>query len=165
MYIYQLHIQKGKTNEALESDAHLIGKRWHYSKNTKDNTDSDVINGGVSGDWYICTKYRNIKRELLDNKIYAISMNAWIFNYDRCVTIMKTEKAKKTIKAMGDRWKTFYDDNQDFKDLPDPDIQSYDRRKSKDMFKKQSEDNTIDINQRITITIYSRLCFIVIFMN
>lgn len=149
----------------MEADAHLIGRRWHYSKNTENNTDSDAINGGMSGDWYIATKYKNIKRELLDNQIYPLSMNAWIFNYDYAVILMASEKAKKTVKAMGDRWKTFYDDNQDFEDLPNPVISEDDntnnnKKKEDDIFAKPQitkdsrPSHRITINHIISILIY-----------
>ena len=100
---------------------------------------------------------------MLDNKIYSISMNAWIFNYDFALIVMATNKAKNSVKAMGDRWKTFYDDNQDFKDLANPSITYNEdengntiinRKKTEDMFKKPRINSEFDNklqSSRITI--------------
>eukprot|EP01084_Bolivina_argentea_P090811 163549_1 len=137
-------------HELMERRAHLIGRRWHYSSTLFESTDVDTINGGVSGDWHCATKYENIKHEILNNTLCALPMNCWVLNYSFASIQMRTQRAKHTVRVMANRWKTFYDLNQQtFADLPDPM-----NMKQQDILGKKTTQNTISINHILAILFY-----------
>lgn len=92
----------------MERKAFSFGKRFHYSEYTVNNTDIDMINGGISKDWFVITKYDSLKEEMLINNIYCMSADEWMFNYQRATQIIQCRKAKSCSKTHSQRWKTFY---------------------------------------------------------
>ena len=92
---------------------------------------------------------------MLGNSLHCIPMNAWILNYDFALILMKTAKCRKTVKAMGDRWKTFYDENQPFSDLPTPDLMPEDMGFDDDIFtQSESDAMTMSINHVLAVLFY-----------
>ena len=87
-------------NEEYEYE-YCFGKRYYYWPWYKDNENEDTFwnPGKKYKDLYITPKYSNLKEEIVDNKIYNISITEYDRTYDKAIMYQEKSDVINTIRS------------------------------------------------------------------